>query len=323
MKPLPPEFTLRHAAWTDLDAVAQLMLAVCTADGDSTVAPSPSDLLQAWKSPGFQLETDAWVVTTPEQRVVGYEEFVNRHAHVLLNGDGYVHPEFRELGIGTALLSCLDERAQAEIVQAEPGLRVFIRNAMAVGDKTGREIHEAAEYKPVRFSWRMEINLESAPQPVRWPNGVELRPFDLAKHDRQVHMAHEEAFSDHWGYAPHSYKFWETRMRGHADFDPTLWLVAWEGNEVAGYALCRYKQEIGWVAVLGVRRPWRKHGLGMALLQHSFGEFYQRGTKIIGLTVDASNPTGATRMYERAGMKVVTEYIFYEKEFRAGRELDE
>jgi ribosomal protein S18 acetylase RimI-like enzyme len=135
-------------------------------------------------------------------------------------------------------------------------------------------------------------------------------------------MAHEEAFSDHWGHAPHPYEFWETRMHGHDDFDPTLWLIAWAGNEVAGYSLCRYRQGIGWVATLGVRRPWRKQGLGMALLQQSFSEFYQRGEKVIGLTVDASNPTGATRLYERAGMKVANEYVFYEKEFRPGREID-
>jgi len=322
MTTLPHEFTLRHAAWADLDAVAQLILDVCTADGDPTIASTPSDLLQAWKSPGYQLETDAWVVTAPDQRVVGYEEFVNRRAHSLLNGDGYVHPDFNGLGIGTALLGCLEERARAEIAHAEPGLRVFIRNAMAIGDKIGREIHEAAGYKPIRFSWRMEIEFESAPQPVRWPNGVELRPFDLANHDRKVYMAHEEAFSDHWGHAPHSYEFWETRMHGHDDFDPTLWLIAWAGDEVAGYSLCRYRQGIGWVAMLGVRRPWRKQGLGMALLQQSFSEFDQRGEKVIGLTVDASNPTGATRLYERAGMKVANEYVFYEKEFRPGRELD-
>jgi mycothiol synthase len=322
MTTLPPGFILRPVAWADLDAVAQLILDVCTADGDPTIATTPSDLLQAWKSPGFQLETDAWVVTAPDQRVVGYEEFVNRHAHTSLNGDGYVHPNFMGQGIGTALLGCLEERAQAEVARAEPDLRVFLRNAMAAGDKTGREIHDAAGFKPVRFSWRMEIELESTPQTVRWSEGLELRPFDAAKHDHQVYMAHEDAFKDHWGHVPHSYEFWETRIRGYEGFDPTLWLIAWDGDEVAGYSLCRFRQGIGWVSTLGVRRPWRKQGLGMALLQQSFSEFYQRGEKVIGLTVDASSPTGATRLYERAGMKVANEYVFYEKEYRPGREID-
>jgi ribosomal protein S18 acetylase RimI-like enzyme len=80
---------------------------------------------------------------------------------------------------------------------------------------------------------------------------------------------------------------------------------------------------IGWVGTLGVRRAWRKRGLGEALLLHSFGEFYKRGMKTIGLGVDAENPTGATRLYKKAGMSVAAEYVIYEKELRAGCDIDE
>jgi mycothiol synthase len=323
MTTLPPKFTLRPVAWTDLEAVAQLTVEVCTAEGDPSMATTPADLLHWWKAPGFILEKDAWVVTAPDGRVVGYEEFFNRHVHVSLNGDGYVHPDFKGLGIGTTLLRCLDERAQAEISQVEPDLRVFIRNGMAIDDKTAREMHEAEGYRSIRFSWRMEITLETAPQPACWPSGVELRPYDFDQHDRHVYLAHEEAFRDHWGHTPHPYEFWQGRMHGQEDFDPTLWFIAWDGDEVAGYSLCRFRNGIGWVNTLGVRRAWRKQGLGMALLQHSFGEFYKRGEKVIGLGVDASNPTGATRLYERAGMHVASEFVIYEKEYRAGRELEE
>ena len=52
-------------------------------------------------------------------------------------------------------------------------------------------------------------------------------------------------------------------------------------------------------------------------------EFYKRGEKVIGLGVDASNPTGATRLYERAGMHVASEFVIYEKEYRPGKEPEE
>ena len=94
-------------------------------------------------------------------------------------------------------------------------------------------------------------------------------------------------------------------------------------DQIAGYSLCRSRSGIGWVGTLGVRRAWRKRGLGEALLLHSSGEFYKRGTKTIGLGVDAENPTGATRLYRKAGMKVAAEYVIYEKELRAGREPEE
>ncbi|MBL8103053.1 MAG: GNAT family N-acetyltransferase, partial [Anaerolineales bacterium] len=107
------------------------------------------------------------------------------------------------------------------------------------------------------------------------------------------------------------------------DFDPSLWVIAWDGNEIAGFSLNRFRMGIGWVSTLGVRRPWRKKGLGLALLQQSFGEFYKRGMKTIGLGVDASNPTGATRLYQGAGMYIASEFITYDKELRAGRNLEE
>jgi ribosomal protein S18 acetylase RimI-like enzyme len=58
------------------------------------------------------------------------------------------------------------------------------------------------------------------------------------------------------------------------------------------------------------------------LLLHSFNEFYQRGMFKIGLGVDASNPTGATRLYQKVGMKVAVEDVLYEKELRPGRKLE-
>jgi mycothiol synthase len=71
---------------------------------------------------------------------------------------------------------------------------------------------------------------------------------------------------------------------------------------------------VGWVASLGVRRPWRRRGLGQALLLHSIGELYDRGRRHIGLGVDVDNPTDAPRLYERAGMHVASSFVFFERE---------
>ncbi|MCK7537747.1 MAG: GNAT family N-acetyltransferase [Marinilabiliales bacterium] len=103
----------------------------------------------------------------------------------------------------------------------------------------------------------------------------------------------------------------------------SLWFIAWDGDQIAGYSLCRFRMGIGWVGTLGVRRAWRKRGLGEALLLHSFAEFYKRDMKVIGLGVDAANPTGATRLYQKAGMKIAAEYVIYEKELRPGRDPEE
>ena len=104
-----------------------------------------------------------------------------------------------------------------------------------------------------------------------------------------------------------------------------MWFLAMEGDEIAGISLTRpegySEKELGWVNILGVRRPWRKHGLGLALLLHSFGELYRRGVRKAGLGVDAENLTGALRLYEKAGMHVHMVFDTYEKTIREGREI--
>ena len=96
-------------------------------------------------------------------------------------------------------------------------------------------------------------------------------------------------------------------------------------DEVACVSLCRidaYEDPaMGWVNTLGVRRPWRRSGLGLALLRHSFGELYRRGKRAVGLGVDANSLTGATRLYEKAGMHVIHQMNNYEKVLRPGADL--
>lgn len=316
-------FMLRPAKMTDAEAVAALSLAVCTADGDSSVALSFEDLRQYWQEPGFHIETDTWVAETPDGRIVGYEEIYNRHGFVSFEGDGYVHPDYEEQGIGTSMLRKLEARARLLMKQAEPDLRVTIRNGMSISDARARQMHENEGYTPIRFAWRMEIQLDEPPTVHPLPEGVELRPFAADEHARLVFEAVDESFRDHWGHVPMKYENWVVRGMGRDGFDPSLWFVAWDGDQVAGVSLCRYRTEMGWVGTLGVRRPWRKHGLGLALLTHSFAEFFRRGEKTIGLGVDAENPTGATRLYQRAGMKVASEFVSYQKELRPGRDVTE
>ena len=316
-------FSIRPVSLGDLEAIQRVIYAACKAEGYGTMAPSLEELAQDWKAPGFGLETDAWVVTDPTGKVVGYEIFENRFAHAALRGDGYVDPEYLNLGIGGCLLEELEGRARLEIPLAPPDLRVNLRITMGSKEKNAHAIHTEAGFKPIRYTWQMEINLDEEPAPTGLPENVELRPFDLSMHNHPVYLADEDAFRDHFGHTPETYETWQAHVSGHPEFDPALWFIAWDGEQVAGFSLCRPRQGIGWVGTLGVRRPWRKHGLGMALLKHSFKQLYRHGFNTIGLMVDASNPTGATRLYERAGMHTTSQFVTYEKELRPGREPEE
>lgn len=316
---LDPSLTLRPARWADLNAVAKLTHEVAAMEGDALFVLTAEELANAWESTGFDVERNVWVVETQAGRLVASEEFYNDKGHYQLKADGCVHPAFRGLGIGSALLEKIAERAQVEMQLAAPEAQVVIQSLVNNKDAAGHTLLRNNGYSPVRYYWRMEIKLQTAPTAVTFPAGIELRPFVQEAHALAIWQADNEAFQDHWGSHTRTYAEWAHEKFGKSNFDSTLWVIAWAGNEVAGFSQNRFRKGIGWIGTIAVRRPWRKKGLGLALLRHTFSEFYKRSTTTVGLGVDSANLTGATRLYQRAGMVVAGEFALYEKELRAGK----
>jgi ribosomal protein S18 acetylase RimI-like enzyme len=159
----------------------------------------------------------------------------------------------------------------------------------------------------------MAIELDGPPPAPEWPPGFEARPVDYASEADAFHTTLDESFAEEWGHEPERDVDWRARRERHG-FDASLWFVVKEGDEIAAAALCKEEHlGSGWIASIGVRKPWRRRGLGHALLLHTFGELYRRGRRRIALGVDAQNPTGATRLYERVGMNVVFSATLFEK----------
>ena len=162
----------------------------------------------------------------------------------------------------------------------------------------------------------MEVDLAVKPQPPVWPAGLVVRTFRPGEDDERAYETQEETFADQFDATPLSYGEWRL-WSFREPFDPALWFLAEDGGELAGICLCRPErggdETLGWVSVLGVRRPWRRRGLGLSLLLHAFDELRTRGKRRAGLGVDASNPTGAVSLYERAGMVVARRSDHWEK----------
>ncbi len=325
---LPKGYTLRSANFQDAPAINTLIRAYET-HMEGEAHHSEIELLQEWQRPEFHLDSDAWVVLSPppsaneEPIIVGYQEIWNRFGHAVLSGDGYVHPQYNNLGIGTTMLRLLEERARQHIPFALPQWRVALRNGVDGLDPVASELHVNEGYIAIRYFWHMEIKLKSLPSAAEWPAGINQQPYNPNADVKPVFDAFEEAFRDHWGYTPWDFELWQRRMLSDESFDPTLWFLAIDGNEIAGGTICRtLDNRVGWISQLAVRSAWRRKGLGRALLQTAFQTFFQRNIQVIRLSVDAENPTGATRLYEKAGMHVAHRFILYEKELRPGVEPD-
>lgn len=296
------------------EALALLRAADTAVYGDSDW--TEAELREEWE--GLDLERDAWLVEL-DGRLAGVMHLVDRRGGRFI-GDGYVHPELTGRGVGSRILELLEHRVREREPEWPDDEAVAVECAHLVGDERAPALFAARSYDRVRSFFRMVVDVsQPGPTPV-WPDGIELRPLDVERDGEAVHAAIEEAFADEWGYRRRPYAEWRTRVFDWRGFDASLVPVAWEGEEIAGVSLNYPKRmgDWGWVGSIGVRPAWRGRGLGLALLRESFERFRHTGETTVALGVDAENPTGATRLYERAGMRVLYQADLWRKEIRAG-----
>ncbi len=313
---LPRTYTVRRPRAEDAAAITALInRAEIAEQGDTDFALD--FLLEEWDS--LNLETDAWAVVDPDGRIAGYAD-ISMRAGVQFNRWAVTDPERRGQGIGSHLLQLIEERARARGGEAREGARVALHNFVNHANPEACELLERFGYTVVRRYWRMSVDMDSAPPEPEWPPGIALRTFVRGQDERATFDALEDGFSDHWGHLPGDYDEW-VKQTTRDSFDPSLWFLAVDGEEIAGLSLCSAVAEIPWVGKLAVRRPWRHRGLGLALLRHSFAELWRRGHRRVALGVDSENLTGATRLYERAGMVADRQWDRYEKELRPGQEF--
>jgi ribosomal protein S18 acetylase RimI-like enzyme len=203
-----------------------------------------------------------------------------------------------------------------------------------MADQPGQTYLLAHGYRVARYFVRMLIEMDEPPQQPTFPTGIVMRTFaveSVARQDwvRAIVLADQDVFRDHWGFVEQPLEQeladWQHWIDHNPDHDPSLWFLAMAGDEIAGISLCepRTAEDPGmaYINEFGVRRAYRQQGLGLALLHHSFGEFYHRGTTRVALDVDADSLTGATRLYEKAGMHVQRRSVHYEKELRPGHDV--
>jgi mycothiol synthase len=253
----------------------------------------------------LDLEQDARVVRDGE-RVVGYG--VVRERGELWRVEGYVHPDAVGRGIGRLIATGLEEDVARRSARR-------IQNRVLEADSAARGLLESLGYGAVRVFRELRIELDAPPPAPEWPEGLRVVPFDPERDALGFHAAEEEAFADAWDFTPRDFEWWSKVNLGSERFDPTLWCVVRARDEIAAGTICTGDTYGGgFVNVLFTRRPWRKQGVGAALLGDSFGRFWGRGEHSVGLGVDAASDTGAFRLYERAGMTPALGWVMYEKE---------
>ncbi|MEZ4679723.1 MAG: GNAT family N-acetyltransferase [Caldilineaceae bacterium] len=274
------------------------------------------------------------VILNQEGQIVGSTDAILPPPHVRNLIWARVHPAYRGRGFGTILTSWAEARIRERISEAPAGARVTADCQTVAGHQAAVDLFDTLGFTLVRNICSMKIDMTAPPPQPQWPAAITIRTMVPGQDEAALYRAKTEAFRDHWGFVETPFAeglaLWRHEFESKATHDPSLFFMAVTADEagqesIAAYALCEPTitdfPGMAWVNNLGVRRPWRRQGLATALLHHIFGEFYRRGITTVGLGVDASSLTGATRLYEQVGMRVFRHYAIYEKELRPGHDL--
>lgn len=306
---LPDGFTVRSPSPEDAQAVTNLVVA-CDIDEFGQPEFGLEDVLAMWRRKNFSLQTDAWMIFAPEGTPVAYSDIYDAGGLVRLNNNSCVHPRWKNRGIEDWILENAEAWARTRVTDRE----IIIRHVVNADNPAKVERMRNWGYCPVRIAWIMQIVLDHPqPEPVV-PDGIVIRSFERGHDEHAVWACIQESFRDLWQHQDVPYQEWASFVLQHAAFAPELSYIAVDGNEVAGATITLNDDLGAWVQQVGVRRHWRNRGIGLALLRKVFDELYGLGVPHAGLEVDAENPSGALRLYERAGMRVKEHFTEFRKE---------
>jgi mycothiol synthase len=295
-------FTLRPARRDDLTAVTELFNEH-SRSLHGVADDTAEDILLYWESPDVDFEKDVIIAEDSQGSIVGYGDLGEYGDAIWLDVRSFESEPQR------ALVDALEQIAH----EKKPAARLL--GYVTEKDAGLRRVYEEAGYEIVRHSYRMEIELQDPPADPAPPDGVLIRTMREGE-EEQIYEVHEQSFEDAWMHTREPLEQWQHWFVKDPSFDPSLWFVAEADGELVGVSLCRSRENepgLGWVRILGVLRSHRRRGIGEALLRHTFAEFRRRGFDRVGLGVDASSPTRAVALYERAGMHVARTSLQLEK----------
>jgi len=298
------KYSVRPAAPDDLEAVYNL-IAAQNGDDYGEALMTIADLQKSWQN--TDLETDTCTAHA-DGKLAGYAE--------LRDGDSpFIYLADRNnVDLGFQLLTILEEQAVSR-------RRENVHMVTRISEKNNLllQLFASNGYKSDLSFLIMELLMSEPPATPQWPERISVRTFILAQDEDATYQADEEASQDKGYHLPLSFDGWVKRVgMDRKSFDPSLWFLAVEENEVVGAVLNVYDHETvtGWVDHLSVRPAWRNKGIGKSLLLHTFSEFYRRGVQRVKLSVDSNSLTSAPRLYESVGMKTIQRYHIYKKELQ-------
>jgi mycothiol synthase len=320
--PALPGLRARHFSdASDYERLAELTTTANLADGIPYL-PSAQNLQVEMDAAEGADPVDDVILVERDGRVLGAAgvERVVREGVTHYDIWGTVDPSVRRQGLGSALLAWNLGRARVRASREDPLTPVRLASFAEDTEAGHRALLAKAGFAAVRHFFLMRRgDLDDIPD-APLPDGIEIRPVSEDQW-RTILEAENEAFRDHWGHREMGESAYKTTF-GRDELDTSLWVVAWDGDQVAGVVQNwvwpkeneRLGVKRGWLEHISVRRPWRRRGLARAITAASLVKYREASLDEAMLGVDSENPNGALGLYEGLGFAVQSRAAAYRRD---------
>jgi len=306
--------------WADSDAAALTGLLNDVEEFCGAVPFWTEQELREWVETWDDPAGDSRMVTAPDGSLVAFAVVERPPADgYLADAFATVAPRWRGHGIGRDLLSWQCHRIEELHGEIAPGREWVINAGSNMLETDAHHLFERFGMKVSRHWFDMQAPAGGAELPL---DGFRVVPGTDAEIDTHaLYEAHMEAFADHFGFQRRDFEEWSKHSIASALYRPELSRIAYDGDDIAGYVLSydEAAPERLYIGQVGTRRPWRGRGLASALMSRVLVAAGASGKESVRLGVDATNPTGAVGVYERAGFAVSARAVSYRRTIAALR----
>ena len=300
--------SFRDLSPADAAAIVGIYTAMETVE-PTDEAFSEQDIVEELTAPGSELTRGSVAISADDQLVAfGFMQVSAPAPEWKAVLGGGVLPTHTGRGIGRRILQELERKAvaiRAADAPDKPGqLKIWVNEER----RRTAALVAAAGYQTWRHFFRMRSELTGAVLEQTPPPGVRIRPYRESD-DEAVRLVSNSSFADHWGSTPMDAERWRASFAESASFRPDQsWVAVADGAVVSFVLSCEFDAETqqrgyqtGYLARIGTEQAWRGRGLAGALLSTTLAGMAAAGYRYAELEVDAASPTGAGRVYERAG----------------------
>jgi GNAT superfamily N-acetyltransferase len=311
--PPPQPYRRRQASRDHLPEVTDFYN-LCEIDEFGEPDYELEEVAEEWSD--LDLDRDVLLIETASGELVASMTVFPRGGGVY-DASGYVHPQHQQQGLGGYIVDWAERRALLDAAElGEDGI-LLVRDWISMSNQPAVELMQDRGYEQVKRFSRMQIELDSPPEPPVFPTGIELLELDLDRDLEGIYNVVDDSFSEHWSGSPRTFDSWK-KYALSVGFEPSLWSQPVRDGERVGIAIGRNLSGLGWIQWVGVLKEERGQGLGVALMRHQFQQFWKLGITSIGLGVDSENTTGALGLYQKVGMRMTKSHGAFEKKLPVG-----